>query len=238
MVAAEHSAKSALPLAACTPQSTRADTSITSGRLDAVQLIETAPANRGEIECFIATRFAEVYGARVRHFMPRLLGLQDANGALIAGLGLRHAQAGPLFLEQYLDAPVEQIIAAHFGVAASRDEIVEVGNLAGATPGALRRLIPALTARVHAEGFRWVAFTGSARLCSGFTRLGLPLNVVAPAHIERLPLDERENWGSYYEHDPSVMLGNIITGYRRLNPELPASQLGACLAPLSSVGAP
>lgn len=215
-----------------------ADAPRNTSRLDAVRLIEADPASRQQLERFIAARFTDVYGAHVRQFMPRLLGLHEIGGGLIAALGLRSALYAPLFLEQYLEAPVEQVVSAHFGVDARRGDIVEIGNLAGASPGALRRLIPALTAYLHGEGVRWIAFTGSARLCGGFSRLGLPLEVVAPAQIERLPLAEREDWGSYYEHDPSVMLGDVVCGYRRLNPEQMCDQLGARLAPLSSVGTP
>lgn len=202
-------------------------------------LVEYAPGERPRLEAFIARRFREAYEAEVRHFMPRLFGLHDAQGELIAAFGLRSAQDGPLFLEQYLDAPVEASVARQFGVQAPRAQIVEVGNLAGASQGALRRLIPALTARLDAEGFRWLAFTGAAHLCNGFSRLGLPLHVVSPADPQCLPAAERALWGRYYDRHPSVMLGDIAQGQRTLQ-QLARSPraLQAQLAPIARVGAP
>lgn len=202
-------------------------------------LVEASTDRRGALESFVAQRFFEVYGARIHAFLPRLFGAQDRRGALAAVFGLRGADQGPLFLEQYLDAPVEILVAASFGRHAGRRQIAEVGNLAGASPGALRSLIPTLTHRLQDEGYRFVAFTGSARLCNGFSRLGLPLRVVAPAPPERLPEAERALWGRYYDHQPSVMLGDVDLGVELLSAlaERPA-ELRAQLAPLARVGAP
>lgn len=204
-----------------------------------LQLREADPAGRRPLEAFIAARFAEVYGADLHRFMPRLYGLHGAEGELIAAFGLRSAGAGPLFLEQYLDLPIEAEIAQRVAAPVARAEIAEVGNLAGATPGALRQLIPLLTRLLHRQGHRWVVFTGAARLCNGFSRLGLPLSVMAPAPPERLPPQERSRWGSYYQHSPSVMLGDVLVGQRRLEAMAHSPRaLDAALAPVARVGAP
>ena len=50
------------------------------------------------LEDFIRQRFAEHYGARVRHFMPCLLGLHGDGGQVQGAVGLRSAQRRPLFL--------------------------------------------------------------------------------------------------------------------------------------------
>lgn len=206
---------------------------------DSVALIEYTPTARPRLEAFIARRFREVYDAEVRHFMPRLFGLHDGRGELVAAFGLRSAQAQRLFLEHYLDEPVEVCVRRQFGLEASREEIVEVGNLAGASQGALRRLIPALTERLHDDGFRWLAFTGAAHLCNGFARLGLPLHVVAPAQPERLPASERALWGRYYDRQPAVMLGDITSGQRTLQRLARSPRaLSAQLAPIARVGSP
>lgn len=208
-------------------------------RPSGARLVEHAAHERAAIEAFIARRFRDAYGADVHHFMPRLFGLYDANDELIAAFGLRSARGSSLFLEQYLDEPVERLVSRHFGVNAERSDVVEVGNLAGATQGALRRLIPALTERLHAEGHRWLAFTGAAHLCNGFSRLGLPLQVMAEARPERLPLEERASWGRYYERHPSVMFGDIAQGQRTLQRlALSPRALQAQLAPIARVGAP
>ena len=190
-------------------------------------------------ERFVSERFAEVYGAQLYSFMPRLLGLHEGSGRLNAVFGLREAAREPLFLEQYLDAPVQSMVGAQVGHRVARERIVEIGNLAGATPGALRQLIPVLTAMLHSCGYHWVVFTGSARLVNGFTRLGLPLQVISRAPVDRLPALERQRWGTYYDHQPSVMLGDIRSASLRLQRLAQHPQgLDAALAAVATVGAP
>lgn len=206
-------------------------------------LQEADAVSRGVLENFIADRFAEVYGARLYNFMPRLFGMRDADGDLLAAFGLRaaeqQAQRQALFLERYLDRPIEALIAGVVGRPLQRRHIVEVGNLAGASVGALRQLIPLLCERLHREGCQWIAFTGPARLCNSFTRLGLPLSVLAPAPLECLDAEERQCWGSYYAQQPSVMVGDIAVGIHQLRHlGADAGELKKWLAPLATVGAP
>jgi len=98
-----------------------------------------------------------------------------------------------------------------------RRAIVEVGHFSGAFPGAVRVMIGLLTERLHREGFEWVVFTGTTALRNAFSRMGLsPIDVQA-ASIDRLPLDERAAWGSYYEHAPRVLAGPVREGYRAMH---------------------
>lgn len=200
-------------------------------------LREADQAGRPALEAFIARRFAEVYDARLYSFMPRLFGLHGRDGSFEAAFGLRAAGRERLFLERYLERPIESYVAAHRAQPVLREHIVEVGNLAGATPGALRDLIPLLCEKLIAEGYLWIAFTGSSRLCNSFARLGLPLEVVAPAPRERLSPQERMAWGRYYDNLPAVMLGDLRAG-RRLLVSAQADALADPLAPLATVGAP
>lgn len=207
-------------------------------------LHEADARRRPELQGFIAERFSEVYGAEIYSYMPRLFGLlQVDSGDLLAAFGLRPAEiAGvrePLFLEHYLDRPVEALIAQIAGRPILRRHIVEVGNLAGASPGALRQLIPLVCERLHQEGFHWVVFTGPARLCNSFSRLGLPLQVIAPAPVARLGAEERRRWGRYYDQQPSVMAGDVGSAMRLLR-ELGRTSRGVqqLLAPLAGIGAP
>ncbi|MGQ0697643.1 MAG: thermostable hemolysin [Panacagrimonas sp.] len=201
-------------------------------------IVEAEGPDRPALEQFIADRYRQVHGAHLQHFMPRLFGFYE-HDELIAAFGLRSAGQGALFLERYLDESVEACVHRHSGQLTQRARIAEVGNLAGSTPGALRSLIPSLTHLLCAEGFAWLSFTGSARLCNGFTRLGLPLSVVAPATPDRLPENERRAWGHYYEHAPSVMLGDVERGARSLREsEADPRALQKRLAPVARIGAP
>jgi hypothetical protein len=179
------------------------------------ELFEHVGANRQAAETFISQRFAESFGSRVEAFMPRLFTLRNANGDICGAFGLRSASRN-LFLESYLDAPIESIIAARAGSIVERSSIVEVGHFSGAFPGAVRAMIGLLTERLHREGFKWVAFTGTAGLRNAFCRLGLsPIDLLA-ADVERLPAGERAAWGNYYEHAPHVLVGNIQEGYQAM----------------------
>ena len=186
-----------------------------SERSASLWLAQAESAQREAFEQFIRQRFDEAHGARISSFMPDLFGLHDAEQQLSAVCGARLAVEQPLFLEQYLDAPVEQIIARLAERPVVRDEIVEVGNLAAVGAGHARLLIVALTDVLVALGFRWVAFTGTSTLLNSFQRLGLSplsLGIADPACMG----DDLADWGSYYATRPQVMVGDIYAGHQRL----------------------
>ena len=194
--------------------------------------------NRGEVEDFIRDCFAQMHGARIRHFMPRLLSLRAPRGERIAAFGLREATDSRLFLESYLDRPVEEALRSRLGREVRRDEIVEVGNLSARYPGAARWLIVALTAFLHEQGYRWVVFTGTAALRNGFHRLGLRPVELGLATAAHLPQSERPDWGRYYDGKPVVMAGDIAQGHRSLLTQHQLRDLlRAGIAPVRGVGA-
>ncbi|MER1948545.1 thermostable hemolysin [Stutzerimonas stutzeri] len=170
---------------------------------------------RVALEDFIRQRFAEHYGARVRHFMPCLLGLHGDNGQVQGAVGLRSAQRRPLFLERYLDEPIELAVALRSGRPVPREEIVEVGNLAAFGSASARLLIVALTDLLVAQGFRWVVFTGTPALLNSFQRLALEPLALAPADPARMG-EDLADWGSYYASRPQLMAGEILPGHQRL----------------------
>ncbi|MBT2297620.1 thermostable hemolysin [Pseudomonas fluorescens] len=170
---------------------------------------------RAECEAFIHQRFRQAHGAEIRHFMPELFGLDDADGKLCAVAGVRLAAQGPLFLERYLDDPIEPLIKADADCAVDRGGIVEVGNLAASDTGSARLSIIAITYLLAMGGLEWVAFTGNIGLVNSFHRLGLKPVTLCPADPQRLG-EERHLWGSYYESQPWVHVGNIRAGFVHL----------------------
>lgn len=177
---------------------------------------ESTQANRAEVEDFIRNTFAAAYGAEVSGFMPRLLTIRSKQDELLAAFGVRSAEKGKLFLENYLDQPIEQVIAAQSGSLPQRNRIAEIGNLAAIYPGAVRWMIVALTVMLYEEGYDWVVFTGTAALRNGFYNLGLHPVEICPARLERLASEEQGRWGSYYDNKPVVMIGNIREGFRAM----------------------
>ena len=172
----------------------------------------THPERRA-FEQFIAERFSRAYGARLTHFLPHLLGVMDGLARWQAAAGYAAAGAQQLFLEQYLDRPIEQALGAAVGRPIARGSIVEVGNLAAISAGMARALIPQLARHLHRMGYRWVAFTATRALRNSFHRLGLKPLPIAAADRARLA-DRGLSWGSYYDQDPVVMAGKISLGLR------------------------
>jgi hypothetical protein len=162
------------------------------------------PEARADVERFIAERFLHAYGARVVHYCAHLLGARDAAGAWKAAAGYTPAAAGALFLEQYLDRPVEAVLSSALAEPVARERIVEVGNLAAAGGGYC--FLPALGRHLASRGYRWAVFTATREVRDLLQRLSWPARVLAPAARERLA-DGGAAWGSYYAHEPSVMAG-------------------------------
>jgi len=164
---------------------------------------------RPALEQFVRAVFRRSYGAEVSQFTPELLGDFDLEGRLRAVVGARPANHGALFCEHYLERPLEQELSARIGGPVPRSELVEVGHLAPESAGQARALIAALTRRLAARGYRWVAFTAVPRLRNAFARMQLEIIDLGAADPQRLPAAERALWGSYYANRPRVYAGDI-----------------------------
>lgn len=138
----------------------------------------------------------------------------EVNGATVAVLGYRRAGPEPLFLEAYLDAPIEDLASLALGRMVARDAIIEIGNLASDNALAMIELWGAAANDLGGEGEVAVA-TLTAPLRRMFARIGLPISVIAPARIERLETSNG-TWGRYYELDPQVCVGVIADGQQAI----------------------
>jgi hypothetical protein len=176
-------------------------------------------AGREQFEAFVAHRFADVHGARVRSFMPALLGMHDAQGALRCALGYRDAGTAGLYLEQYLDVPVEQAITQALIAAGQpaptidRALVVEVGNLAGRGCRAALHMVARLPRYLLSRGYQWVTFTATSRVRTVLDSFDAPLLDLGPADAARLR-SAGDDWGGYYRCEPRVMAGWLPHGLR------------------------
>lgn len=179
-----------------------------------LRLYRAGDAGRSAVEAFVRQVYAERFEAEVPGFAPVLVGLHDDLG-LAAAAGYRAADGGPLFLERYLDAPVQSMLAPHAGTAPARASIVEVGHLAAIRAGAGRQMIRLLGPQLAAEGFDWVVGTLTEELRHLMLRLGVTPLALGSAQAEALG-DEARHWGRYYEHRPMVLAGRLRQALPRL----------------------
>src|SRR5690606_21151361 len=160
---------------------------------------------------FIAERFEREHGAHLTHFMPLLVVLQNGQGDALAIAGVRSALMEPLFLEHYLDAPVEQVLQPLAGRHLPRHRIVEVGNLAAVQAGYARYLFAVMTDLLTVWKFEWLCCTGVTGVRNLFRRLEMEPVVIADANPQRIP-GGLTQWGNYYQKNPLVLTGEIARG--------------------------
>lgn len=172
-----------------------------------------ADAQRDAVEQSIRDMYAQRYGALVPAFAPMLLALREGPHVL-AAVGYRRADAGALFLEQYLPAPVETVLAGQTDRPVAREGIVEVGNLAAPRGGEGRRLVQLLGPYLIGEGFDWVVGTVTQELRVMLERLGVAPLMLGPAVPEVLG-PQAQCWGSYYAHAPVVVAIHLRRALRQ-----------------------
>jgi hypothetical protein len=170
---------------------------------------------RAAVERFIQAIYDQHYGAVLRAFKP-FLAVIEHDGRVCAAAGYRDAVA-PLFLERYLTAPVEEVLARHTGWTPQRSAIVEVGHFASAQPGQGRQLMAALGRHLAARGYQFVVSTATRELRTIFSRLRMDVLELGSADPSVLGTAAAD-WGSYYEHAPQVLAGEIHRNLARFAP--------------------
>lgn len=161
----------------------------------------------------IQSRYHHEHGAVPDLGYPQFRGYAVA-GRVGAGLGYRRADSGPLFLEAYLDDPIETVIADRLGQNFNRNDIIEIGNMAADNAPAMIALWAQAANDLGGEAEMAVAVLTSP-LRGMFRRLGIHLHELSAAQPERLGADAAR-WGNYYALDPIICTSPIAEGQARL----------------------
>jgi hypothetical protein len=166
-------------------------------------------SDRAELEAFVGAAFKRGHDATVTSFMPTLLSFRDRAGDLRGVVGLRGAAPQPLYLEQ----PVEAAIASATGQPVRREQVVEVGNLAGSNCRAAMRMVALLPGYLLSRDYRWIVFTATSTVRGILEGFGAPLVELARADGARVA-GSPDRWGRYYEKDPRVLAGYLPASRR------------------------
>ncbi len=159
---------------------------------------------------FTEKHYKRRFGCELRHFMPASFSLYEG-ARLLAVAGCRGAGDETLFLEQYLDSPVETALAGRLGTAGGRETIVEIGGLAAENRAAAFELMTRLAPALLQLGYRTAVCTVNRPVRTCLDRLGIASVCLGPADSARVDTDGTE-WGTYYEGDPEVLAGDIGAG--------------------------
>jgi hypothetical protein len=177
-------------------------------------VLDLAHPRRAEAERLIKRVYRECFRAAIGVDFPVLIGVADASGAIVAAAGCRLAKVGPLFLERYLDEPIERALARLAGANVERADIAEIGALATTGDGAAIALFAALARHLHQEGAVYAAATATRRLRRAFRAFGFGAREIAAADPARLA-EHAKAWGDYCDQEPIVVAGRVEAGCAR-----------------------
>lgn len=172
---------------------------------------------RTELESYVQAAFQAKHGATVRTFMPTLIAFRDRAAVLRGVVGVRDAGQEGLYLEHYLDRPVEEALAVALAArgleSVPRARIAEVGNLAGNNCRAAVRMVAHIPAYLMSLGYEWIVFTATGALQQILAGFGAPLVELARADGASVA-QASDDWGRYYETDPRVYAGRLADADR------------------------
>jgi hypothetical protein len=112
------------------------------------------------------------------------------------------------FFARHYVGDVAAAIAVAFGDTGP-SRITELAHFCVTHPRVVCRVVPLLANFLHRRGNDYVVCTVTTTLRRLFAGKHLTGTVLAPATLDRLPLDLRDDWGTYYDHDPLVMAGDL-----------------------------
>lgn len=193
-----------------------------TARPSVISLSHYFSPERRKVEEFIENIYAEKYEAKISSHYPILMSVRDIEDNIIAAIGFRYADEERLFLEQYLNEKIEDILGNKFkDKDINRGKIVEVGGLASKGNGASIFLFTALATYLKREGKEYVSVTATTFLRRYFAKIGLKLKFISKAENSKL-IDNGASWGTYYATEPQVRAGTISSVCKLLKRKLKA----------------
>jgi hypothetical protein len=169
---------------------------------------------RPALETYIGQQFASTYDAKITEFLP-ILSSMECHGNISAVAGIRPARETDLFIEQYLDAPIEVILSQLNQTSIDRSSIVEIGNLSATHRGATLLFFVVQIAMLHEAGIKWDVFAATNQVETIMSKLNFVSLELGPADPARLG-DDAKNWGSYYDTQPTILATDITATMENL----------------------
>ena len=158
---------------------------------------------RERVERFISQVFHASFDAKIMTYAPDLLYLEQ-DSQIQAALGLRWADKQSLFCEKYLEGSVLDAIGDPL---LRRGDVVELSNLASMTPGAGAQLYVLAAVALDLAGCKQLVFTANETVRRSISRGGFSARFLADAKVDKITGSDQ--WGSYYEGQPQVMVADI-----------------------------
>lgn len=171
-------------------------------------------SKRKEVEQYIHDKYQNTYHAELNQYMPCLLSMESGN-SFNSTLGIRSAKNEVLFVEQYTQQAIEELMLAHCNISTNRDKIVEIGNLAAVKQGSSQLLLVIMVAFLYRSGYHWATASATDDVQKITDKLGFTTYKLCKANPDKLEGDA-EQWGSYYETKPYVIVGDLRDSYKRL----------------------
>jgi Thermostable hemolysin len=203
----------------------REETGVKKLRLESLHVLpRNATVQRARVERFIESRYLDRFGSRIVEHYPTLLCLQSDDGNVRATIGLRNASREPLFLERYFDEPIERMISYATGATPARVDILEIGNMASIGRTASARLIAASASYLSTSRCRYAVVTATKELRRMLGSFGFAWRALGAARADRLA-DHGRSWGSYYEQNPEILVGEIRQSSERMRSYIRATKI-------------
>ncbi|MCX7544699.1 thermostable hemolysin [Marinicella gelatinilytica] len=182
-----------------------------------VRLVYTSESERNIIEQFIQRQYKQHFNADIHHFFPILISVyQQSNDQLIGAVGLRYADQGSLFSEQYLNKPAEQLLARYAGQKVPRSSVIELGHFVIVNRRYLALVVRAIANFIGQLQAQWTVYTLSEPMVKAVNKLSIPTQFLASACADKL-IDKQNHWGQYYRHKPAVYCSHTITAIQAIH---------------------
>jgi hypothetical protein len=188
------------------------------------ELMSATPGDHQfEAACdFSREQYGKHFSCELKKFYPAMFCLYK-DAVLVACCGFRAANDEALFLEQYLDQPIEDCLkegtdsTAERGI--QRQQIVEIGGLAVLNQNEALAFMVRLAPKFLALGFSHATSTVTAPVRKCLIKLGIATVHLAEANPERVS-QAGNAWGRYYALGPVVLAGAIQPAIDRMAPFL------------------
>lgn len=136
------------------------------------------------------------------HIRPSRLVITTARTGEVACATSLRCHDDTFFSQQYLDMPVGELLTRRTGLEVAPQAILEVGGLACSTPFAAYPTLQAVFQWGRDRGISWGLFTATTEVRRLIQRAKITPLLLARAEASRV--EDPEQWGDYYDHDPWV----------------------------------